>query len=93
VDQQPTLHVALHPLTVSGTGFHAHEHVTVIANVPPSRMVSRRAVASSDGSFVVQFDEVEDTPRGLSVRASGSKGSAAIYAPRTARVSPPTTLN
>ena len=82
---RPTLHVALHPLTVSGTGFHADEHVTVMANVPPRRMVSRPAVASSDGSFVVQFDEVEDTPRGLSVRASGSEGSAAIYAPRPAR--------
>jgi hypothetical protein len=62
----------------------------VIANVPPRRMVSRRAVASSDGSFVVQFDEVEDTPHGLTVRASGSEGSAAMYAPRPARISPPT---
>jgi hypothetical protein len=53
-------------------------------------MVSRRAVASSDGSFVVQLDEVEGTPSGLSVRASGSEGSAAIYAPRPARISPPT---
>ena len=85
------LHVALHPLTVSGSGFCAREKVTVIANVPPRRMVSRRAVASSDGSFVVQFDEVEGTPHGLSVRASGSEGSAAIYSPRTARISPPTT--
>ncbi len=87
---RPTLHVALHPLTVSGSSFLAGEHVTVLANVPPG-MVSRRAVASSDGSFVVQFDEVEGTPRGLSVRASGSQGSAAIYAPRPARISPPTT--
>lgn len=87
---QPSLGVALHPLTVSGTGFHAREEVTVIANVPPRRMVSRRAVASSNGSFVVQFDEVEGTPRGLSVRASGSEGSAAMYAPRPARISPPT---
>jgi hypothetical protein len=84
VNDQPTLDVALHPLTVSGSGFRAGEQVTVIANVPP-RMVSRRAVASSDGSFVVRFDEVEGTPRGLSVRASGSEGSAAIYAPRPAR--------
>lgn len=83
--RQPTLHVALHPLTVSGSSFRAGEQVTVIANVPPRRMVSRRAVASSDGSFVVQFDEVEGTPRGLSVRASGSEGSAAVYAPRPAR--------
>jgi hypothetical protein len=90
VNHQPTLHVALHPLTVSGSSFRAGEHVTVIANVPP-RMMSRRTVASSDGSFVVQFDEVEGTPHGLSVRASGSEGSAAIYAPRPARISPPTT--
>ena len=90
MNNRPTLHVALQPLTVSGTGFRAGEHVTVIANVPP-RIVSRRAVASSDGSFVGQFDEVEGTPRGLSVRASGSKGSAAMYAPRPAQISPPTT--
>jgi hypothetical protein len=91
VNDRPALHVALHPLSVSGSSFRAGEQVTVIANVPPRRMVSRRAVASSDGSFVVQFDEVEGTPRGLSVRASGSEGSAAIYAPRPARMSPPTT--
>jgi hypothetical protein len=91
VNDRPALHVALHPLTVSGSSFRAGEQVTVIANVPPRRMVSRRAVASSDGSFVVQFDEVEGTPRGLSVRASGSEGSAAMYAPRPARISPPTT--
>jgi hypothetical protein len=90
VNDRPALHVALHPLTVSGSSFRSGEKVTVIANVPPRRMVSRRAVASSDGSFVVQFDEVEDTPHGLSVRASGSEGSAAIYAPRPARISPPT---
>ena len=89
MDPRPALHVALHPLTVSGSSFRAGEHVTVIANVPP-RMVSRRAIASSDGSFVVRFDEVEGTPRGLSVRASGSEGSAAMYAPRPARISPPT---
>jgi len=91
VNDRPALHVALHPLTISGSSFRAGEQVTVIANVPPRRMVSRRAVASSDGSFVVQFDEVEGTPHGLSVRASGSGGSAAMYAPRPARISPPTT--
>jgi hypothetical protein len=91
VNDRPALHVALHPLTVSGSSFCAGEQVTVIANVPPRRMVSRRAVASSDGSFVVQFDEVEGTPHGLSVRASGSEGSAAMYAPRPARISPPAT--
>jgi hypothetical protein len=87
---RPALHVALHPLTVSGSGFRAAEHVTVIANVPP-RMVSRRAVASRDGSFVLKFDEVEGEPSGLRVRASGSEGSAAMYAPRPAQISPSTT--
>ena len=82
VNHRPTLHVALRPLTVSGSSFRAGEHVTVVASVPPRRMLSRRAVASSDGSFVVRFDEVEGTPRGPSVRASGSKSSAAMYAPR-----------
>jgi hypothetical protein len=62
----------------------------VIANVPPST-ASRKAVASADGSFAVTFEEVEGVPQGLSVRASGSKGSAAMYAPRPARFSPPTT--
>ena len=90
MDSRPTLHVALHPLTVSGSGFRAAEGVTVIANVAPRRVVSRRAVASSDGSFAVRFEEVECTPRGLSVRASGSKGSAAMYAPRPSRIFPST---
>ena len=62
----------------------------MIANVPP-RMVSRRTVASSDGSFVVKFDEIEGAPPGLRVRANGSAGSAAMYAPRPTRISPPTT--
>jgi hypothetical protein len=89
MNHRPTLEVALHPLTVTGSGFRAGEQVTVIANVPP-RMVARRTVASSDGSFVVPFDEVEGTPSRLRVRASGSLGSAATYAPRPARISPPT---
>jgi hypothetical protein len=90
VADHPALHVAWHPLTISGSSFRAGEHVTVIANMPP-RMMSHQAVVSSDGSFVVRFDEVEGAPRGLRVRASGSEGSAAIYAPRPARISPPTT--
>ena len=89
MNDPPALEVALHPLTVSGSSFRVGEHVTVVANVPP-RMVSRRAVASSDGSFVVKFDEVEGAPPGLRVRANGSEGSVAIYAPRPARISPPT---
>ncbi len=90
MNNPPTLQVALHPLTVSGSSFRAGEHVTVIANVPPRRMVSRRAVASTDGTFDVRFEEVDGTPRGLTVRASGSEGSAAMYAPRPARISRPT---
>lgn len=86
MNDRPALDVALHPLTVSGSSFRAGEHVTVIANVPPG-MASRRAVASSEGSFVVTFDEVEGAPPGLHVRAAGSEGSAAMYAPRPARIS------
>jgi hypothetical protein len=87
---QPTLHLTLDPLTVAGSSFHAGERITVIANVPP-RMLSARAVAADDGSFVVHFPGVAGVPHGLRVRAMGSEGNAAIYAPRAARISPPTT--
>jgi hypothetical protein len=76
--------VTLHPLTVAGAGFGAGEHVTVLANVPPG-VLSRRTVASSDGSFLVEFAEVEGAPRGPRVRAMGSAGNAASYAPRPQR--------
>ena len=76
--------MTLHPLAVAGLGFGAGEHITVLANVPP-QVLSRRAVASSDGSFLVDFAEVEGTPSGLRVRARGSEGNAAIYAPRRER--------
>jgi len=82
--------VTLDPLTVAGSGFQAGEHVTVTANVPPE-MVGAQAVAADDGSFVVQFPSVMGIPRGLRVRAMGSEGGVAIYAPRVARISPPTT--
>jgi hypothetical protein len=76
--------VTLHPLAVAGSGFSAGEHVTVLANVPPS-VLSRQTVASNDGSFLVEFAEVAGTPRGLRVRAMGSHGNAALYAPRPQR--------
>lgn len=88
--QRPVLHITLSPLTVTGSHFRPGERVTVLATAPPHRL-SQRAVASSDGSFVVQFAEVADTPGGLQVRAMGSEGSAAIYAPRLWGVSPPMT--
>ena len=72
--------MTLHPLAVAGSSFGAGEQVTVVANVPP-QVLSQRTVASSDGSFLVQFAEVEGTPPGLRVRAMGSAGNAAIYAP------------
>lgn len=87
---QPALEVTLHPLTVAGSHFHAGEHVTVLATVPPE-VLSQRTVASSDGSFVVRFATVTGAPGGLTVRAMGSDGNAAIYAPRASRISPPTT--
>jgi hypothetical protein len=48
-------------------------------------VLSRRTVASGDGSFLVEFAEVEGTPHGLRVRAMGSEGNAALYAPRNQR--------
>ena len=86
---RPALRVTLHPLTVAGSNFRAGEHVTVLANVPP-RVLSRRAVAGDDGSFVVHFPSVTGVPKGLRVRAMGSDGDAAVYAPRVSRISPPT---
>ena len=73
--------MTLDPLTVAGSGFGAGEQITVLVNVPP-RVLSRRTAASSDGSFVADFAEVEGTPDGLRVRAMGSEGNAALYAPR-----------
>jgi hypothetical protein len=87
---QPALQVTLDPLAVAGSGFHAGEHVTVTANVPP-RMLAERAVAADDGTFVAHFPGIAGVPRGLRVRAMGSEGSAAIYAPRVSRISPPAT--
>jgi hypothetical protein len=81
---QPALHVTLHPLKVTGSSFRTGERVTVIANVPP-RVLTERAVASGDGSFVVHFPSVKGVPRGLRVRAMGSEGNVALYAPRASR--------
>jgi len=78
------------PLAVSGSGFGAGERITVIANVPP-QMLSARAVAANDGTFVAHFPDVEGIPRGLRIRAMGSNGSVAIYAPRVSQISPPST--
>ena len=83
---RPALHITLHPLRVAGSNFRAGEHVTVIVNMPPG-MLTGRGLAAEDGSFVVDFPRVEDVPRGLRVRATGSEGSAAIYAPRPSRTS------
>ena len=85
----PTLQVSLHPLTVAGSNFGAGERVTVLATIPP-RLISRRTVASADGSFAVRFASVTGVPRTLRVRATGSQGHAAVYAPRLSRISPPT---
>jgi hypothetical protein len=84
---RPALHVTLHPLKVTGSDFRAGERVTVIANVAP-QMLTGRAVTSDDGSFVVDLPSVQGVPRGLRVRAMGSKGSVALYAPHASWTSP-----
>jgi len=52
-------------------------------------MLSERTVAAEDGTFVVHFPGVTGVPRGLRIRAMGSEGGVAIYAPRRSRISPP----
>jgi hypothetical protein len=85
----PVLQVSLHPLTVAGSHFGARERITVLATIP-SGAVTRHTVASACGSFTVSFAGVTRVPPALRVRAFGSQGHAAMYAPRVSRISPPT---
>jgi hypothetical protein len=82
--------VGLQPLTVEGLNFGAGETVTVLVTGPP-RAATRHAVASARGSFRIAFDDLDATGSGLRVRAVGSDGHAAIWAPRALRISPPST--
>ena len=63
------------PLRVKGTSFQPRERVklTVVGTA-----VRRRATASSKGSFVVAFPGL-DTCNGVTVKATGSRGSRAAF--------------
>jgi hypothetical protein len=82
--------LGLDPLTVEGAGFGAGEKVTVLVT-SANGSATRRAVASAHGAFRVVFaGHVTPTGAGLRIRALGSSGHAAIWAPRAAHISPPT---
>ncbi len=89
----PALHVELRPLVVSGAHFSPGERITVLATYAPSKAAVRRATASANGHFRVTFAKIGGIPRGLRVRASGSDGHAAIWAPRSNRIAPPASGN
>jgi hypothetical protein len=82
--------LGLQPLTVEGLNFSGGETVTVLVTGPP-RAAARHAVASAQGSFRIVFDDLDATGSGLRVRATGSDGHAAIWAPRALRISLPST--
>jgi hypothetical protein len=66
------------PLTVSGSGFRAQEHVRVVA-VSGKRAV-RSVTAGAGGRFAVRFTGMSvNACRGVSVTAIGDRGSRAMY--------------
>jgi hypothetical protein len=64
------------PLTVTGTGFQAHEKVTVVAKGMQSQRVSTQA--DSSGSFEATFSKINSCDS-ITVTATGSKGSKAEF--------------
>ena len=89
----PAIQVALEPLAVSGANFSPGERITVLATYAPAKAAVRRVTAAADGRFHVTFAKVGGIPRGLRVRATGSDGHAAIYAPRPNRIARPPSGN
>ena len=79
VSTRPALQLtADSPLTFSGVGFRANEHVRVVV-VAGSRAV-RRATAGARGRFVVRFRGLSaDSCRGLTATAIGDRGSRAGF--------------
>jgi hypothetical protein len=75
---------ATKPLTVAGTHFRPHEHVTV--TVAATERLVRRVTATRRGTFDVELgDAALGRCGGLSISASGSGGSrAALKLPRPA---------
>jgi hypothetical protein len=66
------------PLTYSGAGFRANEHVEVITIA--GRRAVRRTTATPGGRFVVQFRGMDADPcRGLTAVARGDRGTRATF--------------
>jgi hypothetical protein len=76
--------VALQPLQIHGLHFKSGESVTVLV-LGGAGHASRRVTAGADGAWTVTFPLLKAKGRQFSVRAQGNDGSAAIWAPRTAR--------
>ena len=66
-----------HPVTVGGSGFRAHEHVTVRLRATGVDR-TRHPRATGSGSFTVTFTHAAvDRCSGLTITASGAGGSRA----------------
>ena len=73
----PSLRVVrLTPPTFRGSGFHAHERVSVSLSISPAR--TERVRADASGRFRVRLAAVPKCGA-WSVRAVGSRGSRAVY--------------
>jgi|tagenome__1003787_1003787.scaffolds.fasta_scaffold20923269_2 hypothetical protein len=66
------------PFTVHGTAFRPHERVRVVVRAPGGPQRDRRVRAGAHGGFKAVFDDLRwGRCRGVSVTATGSRGSRA----------------
>lgn len=71
------------PLVLRGSGFKANERVTVF--VQAGKKWTRRAEATSSGSFAMRFPEAVSACAGVSAQAFGARGSRARLLPLARR--------
>ena len=76
--------LALQPLSVEGVHFQPGEWVVVIVMGGAGR-ASRRVTSGADGAWRVTFPTLKANGRAISIRATGNKGSAALWWPRLSR--------
>jgi hypothetical protein len=76
-----TAHVSVmgtSPFTVRGTGFRAHERVTVTVFAKTTR--TKRVTAGARGGFTAAFSAVTiGRCEGYAIRAKGNRGSIAVF--------------
>lgn len=70
---------ALYPLVIRGSGFRAHEQVTV--TVDGGRRGRRSVRADRAGGFTVRFTVRIPRCAAVTIRASGKQGSRVVYQP------------